>query len=109
MARYGAAMLAGKCWGSSVAGTLLVNVIGCFALGAVYGIMQGRTACISEEMRLLISMGFLGALTTFSTLNWEVFAMLRSGRLCFGAFYLVVSCVLGLLCTAGGYYLAHNR
>lgn len=107
--RYGASLLAGKYCASALPGTFAVNMIGCLALGAVYGATQGKLACLSEEMRLFISVGLLGALTTFSTLSWETLALLRAGRFMCGAAYLLLSCALGLLCAGVGYYLAHGR
>lgn len=107
--RYGAALLAGRWLGSALPGTLAVNVLGCLALGAVYGLTQSRMGCLSEEARLFISVGLLGALTTFSTLNWELFALLRSGRITCALVYLGVSLSLGLMATAAGYHLAQLR
>lgn len=107
--RYGASMLAMRWLGSAVPGTLAVNVLGCLAMGAVMGIVQSRIGYLSEEMRLFICSGLLGALTTFSTLNFELFALLRTGRIACGLSYLALSCILGLLATGIGYYLAQSR
>ena len=106
--RYGAALLAGRCWGSGLPGTFAVNMIGCLAIGALYGAAEGRWA-LSDELRLFIAVGMLGALTTFSTLNWEIFALLRSGRIGCAALYFLLSATLGLLCTGAGYFLTHPR
>ena len=108
--RYGAGQLAARCWGSGIPGTFAVNMIGCLALGALYGALQGRLLiCLSEEARLFTAVGLLGALTTFSTLNWEIFNLLRTGRFAWAAAYLLLSAALGLLCTCAGYYLTHSR
>lgn len=106
--RYGAGLLAGRCCGSGLPGTFAVNMLGCLALGALYGAVQGRLAGLSEGVRLGISVGVLGALTTFSTLSWETLSLLRSGRFACGAAYMLLSCALGLLCTCVGYYLAQQ-
>lgn len=108
--RYAAGLLAGRCWGSGIPGTFAVNMLGCLALGALYGAAQGRMAeCLSEQARLFTAVGLLGALTTFSTLNWELFSLLRGGRFAWAAGYLLLSSALGLLCTCAGYYLTHSR
>ena len=108
--RYGGSLLSGRCWGSGMPGTFVVNMLGCLALGALYGAVQGRLApSLSEEVRLFIAVGVLGALTTFSTLNWEIFALLRAGRFAWAAAYLLLSAALGLLCTCAGYYLTLTR
>jgi len=49
-------------------GTLVVNVVGCFALGYVMHVSLATTA-ISPAWRLAIGTGFLGAFTTFSTFS----------------------------------------
>lgn len=107
--RYGAALLAGRWLGSALPGTFVVNVLGCLLLGAVFGITQTRVGCLSEEVRLFIAAGFLGALTTFSTFNWELFSLLRSGRWGCALAYFMLSCVLGLLATAAGYGITRLR
>ena len=109
MLRYGAALLAGRWVGSALPGTFVVNVVGCLLLGAVFGIAQTRIGCLSEEARLFLAVGFLGALTTFSTFNWELVSLLRSGRWGCALVYLLLSCALGLLATAGGYALTRLR
>lgn len=102
--RYGASALASRWLGSAMPGTLAVNVLGCLAIGAVCGMTQSRLGCLSEETRLFITAGFLGALTTFSTLNLELFNLLKAGRISCALVYLALSCILGLLATAAGYY-----
>ena len=106
--RHGAALAAGSRFGSALPGTLAVNLLGSILLGFIFGLVQHRPGCISEELRLFISTGLLGALTTFSTLNWEVFSLLKSGRAACALTYLALSCALGLLSAAGGYYLAKH-
>ena len=103
--RYGASILAGKLFSSSIPGTFAVNILGCLALGAFYGGAQARLADLSEETRLFVAVGLLGALTTFSTFNWELFSFIRSGRHSLALFYLFGSCALGLLATGIGYWL----
>ena len=108
--RYGASLCASRWLGSALPGTLAVNTLGCFALGAVCALTQERLGCgLSEEARLFLSAGLLGALTTFSTLQWEIVTLLRAERWGWALVYLLLSAVCGLLCTCIGYYLAHTR
>ncbi len=60
-------------------GTLLVNVIGSFALGLLAGYLAGERPGVSVELRLLLATGFLGAFTTFSTFSVETLAAFRQG------------------------------
>lgn len=61
-------------------GTLAVNVVGSLILGAVYILLTQRSAG-SEMWRPLIVVGFLGALTTFSTFSMDTLVLLEQGRL----------------------------
>lgn len=109
MLRYGASLAAGRWLGSALPGTFVVNIVGCLALGAIYSLAEQRSGCLSEELRLFISVGLLGALTTFSTLNWELFTLIKSGRMACALVYVGLSVVVGLLATAAGYYMTQPR
>lgn len=50
---------------TAVAGTLAVNVVGCFALGALLSDAR-LAAALSAETRLLAGTGFLSSFTTYS-------------------------------------------
>ena len=56
-------------------GTLAANVAGCFLLGALYE--AGSWIAIDPELRFTIAVGFLGALTTFSTFTLETLNLVR--------------------------------
>lgn len=58
-------------------GTLLVNVIGSFFMGVIYAL--GQMSQISPELKALIGIGLLGALTTFSTFSNETLLLMQEG------------------------------
>ena len=103
--RYIVTVLSRQLFTTSILGTLGVNLAGCFCIGFVFGIILDKIDVISPVFRLFITVGFLGGLTTFSTLNFEVFELIKSGKIAFGIIYLVSSCILGLLLTFYGYAL----
>lgn len=60
-------------------GTLLVNILGSFLLGLVYGLTeQGQLEIV--PWRTLIAIGFLGAFTTFSTFSLDSLLLLQQGQ-----------------------------
>ena len=60
-------------------GTLAANLLGGYLIGLAVGYFNHHPL-LSPEYRLLIITGFLGGLTTFSTLSAEVAALLQSER-----------------------------
>lgn len=60
-------------------GTLIVNLIGCLAIGVLAGLVQSRQL-LGPQARLFALIGLLGGFTTFSTFGWETVAMLRDGE-----------------------------
>jgi CrcB protein len=77
--RYGIGLLAARIWGTSFPwGTLIVNLVGCFFIGLVFGLADS-VRFLTPDMRLLLVTGYLGALTTFSTFCLETVAAARAG------------------------------
>jgi CrcB protein len=61
-------------------GTLLVNLSGAFMLGLVFTVLTER-ASVAPWLRSTVTIGFLGAYTTFSTLSLESYRLLEDGSL----------------------------
>ena len=77
IARYGLSGLVQRAFkGPFPLGTLVVNVTGCLVIGAAMCLVEQRQF-FSPNARLLLIIGFLGSLTTFSTVGYETFAFLR--------------------------------
>lgn len=86
-------------------GTLAANLAGCLLIGLFYGI-SARNSSFSREWLLLLTTGFCGGFTTFSTFSNEGLALLQGGNHLTFAFYLCVSLVGGLLAVLLDYHLA---
>lgn len=89
-----------------ILGTLTVNLTGCFLIGYVFGLISDKLQTIPPVLKLLITVGFLGGLTTFSTFSLEGFELIKDGKIWIALLYIASSCILGLLLVAAGYYLA---
>lgn len=76
-------------------GTLIVNISGSFAIGALTEIMA-LVWSASLESRLLLVVGFLGAFTTFSTFSLDFVVLYERGRLLLCAVYVVASVALSI-------------
>ena len=76
------------------AGTLLVNVVGCFAIGIVMAFV-GQRALVSETWRLFLATGILGGLTTFSAFGYESVELLREQNLRLAFLNVAANLVLG--------------
>lgn len=77
-------------------GTFVVNVLGCFLMGILMGCAQKSTA-LSETTYLLLTVGFCGAFTTFSTFTADAFRLMDSGRCWTALAYMTLSIVVGML------------
>ena len=82
-------------------GTLLVNVLGSFLFGFLFQI-SGR---MDRETYLLLSAGFCGGFTTFSTFTVENINLLMNKNAYIAGFYMLLSLVLGLGAAGLGWYL----
>jgi CrcB protein len=87
------------------AGTLAVNLLGCFAAGLLFQLMQVRYD-FGETARAAVFVGLLGGFTTFSSYGLQTFELLRDGRVGVAALNVVASNVLGVLMVCAGYALA---
>jgi len=77
-ARYLIALWAAQRFGSAFPyGTLIVNVVGCFAIA---GVMHAAAALSwSPTLRSAVTIGFIGGLTTYSSFNYETSRLLEEG------------------------------
>ena len=85
--------------------TLLINVTGSLLLGFIVRYAVG-TPWVSEELRLLLTTGFCGGYTTFSTFSYETAVLLESGRYERAGVYAAASVLLSLAATFAGFALA---
>jgi fluoride exporter len=102
--RYLIALWAAQRFGSAFPfGTLIVNLVGCFAIAAV--MHAGGTLSWSPTVRSAVTIGFIGGLTTYSSFNYETTRLMEEGATGAAAFNAAATILgafaagwLGMLC-----------
>ncbi len=81
-------------------GTLVVNLLGCLLIG--FFMRYVESARLSPELRAMVTVGLLGAFTTFSTFSYETVALLEEGVWARAALYSFGSLLLGVIAVYTG-------
>lgn len=82
-------------------GTFIINLTACVMIGFALTVL-GRHTGLNPGWRFAIPIGFVGAYSTFSTYEWEIFVKLQSGSSAVAFSYMFLSLGLGLVCVAAG-------
>jgi CrcB protein len=85
-------------------GNLVINLSGSLILGFFMALVSGRFL-VDPHWRLLVTIGFLGSYTTFSSYTFESVNMILSGQLWLGLLNLFGSSFLGALAVGLGIFL----
>lgn len=89
------------------AGTLVINITGSFLLGFIMRLAL-QSDFISIEARALLTTGFCGGYTTFSTFSYETAQLLEDREFGRAGVYVVTSVVIALLGTFAGFAVANR-
>ncbi len=79
-------------------GTFAVNIIGAYCIGLIMELSL-RSTLIPATLRLGLTVGFMGGLTTFSTFSYEIFRLLEEGQYLVAVANALASVVVCLFCT----------
>ncbi|WP_405127336.1 fluoride efflux transporter CrcB [Shewanella donghaensis] len=89
-------------------GTLLVNILGSFLMGIVYAISL-ETTHLSPEIKAMVGVGLLGALTTFSTFSNETLLLLQEGLFVKAILNVLLNVILCIFMVYVGQQLVFSR
>lgn len=99
VARYLVSLWAAERFGATFPyGTLIANVVGCFIIG-IFMTLATERFIVSPHWRLLVAVGFLGGLTTFSSFSYETFKLLEDAQAELALYNIVLNAGLSLLAT----------
>lgn len=90
---------------AALVGTLIANAVGAFLIGVLFVVITEK-GLIAESWRPLLVVGFLGALTTFSTFSLEAVGLLQQGEWLTAMVYVLGSVIICLFLTWAGIELA---
>ena len=87
--------------------TLVVNVTGSFLLAFILTLALDKTK-LAADVQASMTVGFLGAFTTFSAICQENVALFRNGQAWLALFYIAITVTLGIAATYAGWRLARR-
>jgi len=87
--------------------SLTVNIVGCFVIGVLFA-LSDRGNFLSPEWRILLTTGFCGGFTTFSTFSYESLRLMQDGEYLYLGAYVLLSVVIGLAATYFGIILIRS-
>jgi len=85
--------------------TLLVNVLGCFLIGILIGLLD-KNQLSNPNLKLLFITGFCGGFTTFSAFGLENIVLLQNNNSIYAFAYIALSIVLGLFAVWLGLFIS---
>jgi fluoride exporter len=86
-------------------GTVAVNIVGCFVIGLLAGLLASDRIHFRFYWREFVFVGMLGGFTTFSTFGLDTFMLSRTHSVGQAAINVVVQVVGGLAAVWIGYQL----
>ncbi len=104
-ARYGVNILAPRLLGESFPwATFLVNILGCFVMGAITAFLRTKMPD-DETLRLFLTTGLMGGFTTFSAFSLDFFNLMQRGQMPLAILYALASGLLSIIAVIIGFRL----
>jgi len=87
-------------------GTFTVNIVGCFLIGIFMGLILRHQ--LNPYWGLLLTTGFCGGFTTFSTFMYENNLLVKNTDIYLAFSYTLLSLLIGFAATFGGIAIAKS-
>lgn len=87
--------------------TFVINIVGSFLIGFLMIVFADKIE-VNDNLRMAVIVGFLGAFTTFSTFEMEVYGLVRERELLTGFLYLFLSVFVGFVGVVAGVALGRR-
>lgn len=87
--------------------TFFINITGSFLIGFLLILLTDKLA-VSDNLRMAIIVGFLGAFTTFSTFEMEIYGLVQERQFVMAFLYFFLSVLVGFIGVVGGVALARK-
>ena len=87
--------------------TFFINITGSFLIGFLLTLLSDKLQ-VSDNLRMAIMVGFLGAFTTFSTFEMEIYGLIRDRYFVTAFTYFFLSVLVGFIGVLAGVSLARK-
>ena len=88
-------------------GVLLVNLLGCFVMGALIALIDG--ALFQPRFRLFCITGFLGSFTTLSAVGYQTFELFKTDHLGLALGNMILNMGMGVVAVGLGWMMVKGQ
>ena len=87
--------------------TFLVNMVGSFLIGILFGYLNENNY-VNNNVMLFLVIGFCGGLTTFSSFTYDSYELISFGKIFYLIIYNFLSVIIGIALVFFGFWLSKS-